>query len=135
METVLGVLILNSSAIWALLCQTEAVLSRALLLTFYKHFSGINDKFFSNFICMVNMAFSFRSQGILFFMQILGSDELLTGITNESSEKPGISRFYVVTLGLIFVVFCGSSLIIIGKKVATFRKGKIFVESFKKRFW
>ena len=134
METSLGILVLNSSAIWALLCQTEALLSLALLMTHYKYISGIDDKFFSIFICMLNISFSLGSQCILFFLRILGSDELLIGVTNPNNEEVGICNFYVLTIGVFFVVFCASSLIILRQKIITFRKGKIFVDSLPRNY-
>ena len=57
----LTVVIANSCIIWVLLCLTEALLTRAVMVTSYNYISGTNDVFFGNFIFMVNFGFSFGS--------------------------------------------------------------------------
>ena len=44
------VFIANSCTIWILLCLTEAIVVRAVLLTKFKYIIGINDNFFSIFM-------------------------------------------------------------------------------------
>ena len=67
------IVIANSCIIWVLLCSTEALLTRAIMLTSYKYVNGINDVFVSHFIFMVNFGFSFGSHcclgilGLYFF--------------------------------------------------------------------
>ena len=51
----------NACATWVLLCLTEALVIRAVMITSYKNFSGINDNFMSTFISLVNSGFSFGS--------------------------------------------------------------------------
>ena len=69
----LTVVIANSCIIWVLLCLTEALLTRAIMVTSYKYVSGTNDVFFGNFIFVVNFGFSFGSHcclgilGLYFF--------------------------------------------------------------------
>ena len=73
------VFIANSCTIWILLCLTEAIVVRAVLLTKFKYIIGINDNFFSIFMFMFNAGFTFGYQIGLFYLGSLGSDELLTG--------------------------------------------------------
>ena len=51
----------NACVTWVLLCLTEALVIRAVMITNYKNFSGINDNFVSTFISLVNSGFSFGS--------------------------------------------------------------------------
>ena len=64
----LTVLTANACIIWVLLCLTEALVIRAVMVTSYKHISGINDMFISHFIFMVNLGFSFGSHFGLFIL-------------------------------------------------------------------
>ena len=75
------VFISNSCVVWAILCIAETIAIRALLLMKFKYLSGINDYFFSKFIFMFNVGFTFGSHLGLFFLGSLGSDELLTGMS------------------------------------------------------
>ena len=96
-----NILILNSTLIWCLLCQSEAVLIRAILLSNYKYICCIDDKFFSSLLFMLNFGFSFGSHFGLFFLGSLGSDKLLTGVQRKMRPT---SLFYVFTIGAIFVI-------------------------------
>ena len=116
----------NSAIIWAILCQTEGFLTRALFVTNYKHISGINDKFFSNFLFLVNSGFSFGSHILLFFFGRLGDDELMIGVENPNSVP--LSIFYVITIGVTSIIFVGSLLIIAINKFLAFQKDKNLVK-------
>ena len=74
------VFISNSCVVWAVLCIAETITIRALLLMKFKYVGGINDYFFSKFIFMFNIGFTFGFHFGLFSMGSLGSDELLTGM-------------------------------------------------------
>ena len=116
----------NSAIIWAILCQTEGFLTRALFVTNYKCISGINDKFFSNFLFLVNSGFSFGSHILLFFFGCLGDDELMIGVENPNSVP--LSIFYVITIGVTSIIFVGSLLIIAVNKFLAFQKDKNLVK-------
>ena len=116
----------NSAIIWAILCQTEGFLTRALFVTNYKHISGINDKFFSNFLFLVNSGFSFGSHILLFFFGYLGNDELMVGVENPNTVP--LSNFYVITIGVSSIIFVGSLLIIAINKFLAFQKDKNLVK-------
>ena len=51
----------NACVSWVLLCLTEALVIRAIMITSYKNFSGVDDMFVSTFIFLVNLGFSFGS--------------------------------------------------------------------------
>ena len=116
----------NSAIIWAILCQTEGFLARALFVTNYKHISSINDKFFSNFLFIVNSGFSFGSHILLFFFGYLGDDELMIGVENPNTMP--LSNFYVITIGVTSIIFVGSLLIIVVNKFLAFQKDKNLVK-------
>ena len=59
----------NGCITWVLLCLTEALVVRAVMITSYKHVTGVNDKFMGTFIFLVNKGFSFGSH---FGLCILG---------------------------------------------------------------
>ena len=119
----------NSAIIWAILCQTEGFLTRALFVTNYKRISGINDKFFSSFLFFVNIGFSFGSHILLFFFRRLGSDELMIGVEKPKYEiQAPLSTFYVITIGVTSVIFVGSLLIIAVNKFLAFQKDKNLVK-------
>ena len=116
----------NSAIIWAILCQTEGILTRALFVTNYKHISSINDKFFSHFLFLVNSGFSFGSHILLFFFGYLGDDELMIGVDNPNDVP--LSIFYIITIGVTSIIFVGSLLIIAVNKFLAFQKGKNLVK-------
>ena len=90
-----------------------------MLVTNFKYFSGINDNFFSTFLFMINVGFTFGSHFGLFFLGSLGSDELLTGVLN--GKRP-LSIFYVITIGATSIVSVVASLIIAVKKMYAYCK-------------
>ena len=116
----------NSAIIWAILCQTEGFLTRALFVTNYKCISSINDKFFSNFFFFVNSGFSFGSHILLFFFGCLGDDELMIGVENPNNVPLNI--FYIITIGVTSIIFVGSLLIIAINKFLAFQKDKNLVK-------
>ena len=116
----------NSAIIWAILCQTEGFLTKALFVTSYKHINGINDKFFSNFLFLVNSGFSFGSHILLIFFGCLGDDGLMIGVENPNNVP--ISIFYFITIGVTSIIFVGSLLIIAVNKVLAFQKEKNLVK-------
>ena len=116
----------NSAIIWAILCQTEGILTRALFVTNYKRICSINDKFFSNFLFLVNIGFSFGSHILLFFFRCLGADELMIGVKKPSNAP--LSIFYIITIGGTSIVFGGSLLIIAVNKFLAFQKDKNLVK-------
>ena len=116
----------NSAIIWAILCQTEGILTRALFVTNHKLVSGINDKFFSNFLFLVNSGFSFGSHILLFFFGCLGDDELMIGVENPNDVP--LSIFYIITIAVTSKIFVGSLLIIAVNKFLAFRKDKNLVK-------
>ena len=116
----------NSAIIWAILCQTEVFLTRALFVTNFKGIIGINDKFFSNFFFLFNGGFSFGSHIFIFFFGCIGEDELMIGVENPINVP--ISTFYVITIGVASIIFVGSLLIIAVNKFLAFQKDKNLVE-------
>jgi hypothetical protein len=116
----------NSAIIWAILCQTEGFLTKALFVTSYKHINGINDKFFSNFLFLVNSGFSFGSHILLIFFGCLGDDGLMIGVENPNNLP--ISIFYFITIGVTSIIFFGSFLIIAVNKILAFQKEKNLVK-------
>ena len=116
----------NSAIIWVILCQTEGFLTKALFVTSYKHINGINDKFFSNFLFLVNIGFSFGSHILLIFFGCLSDDGLMTGVENPNNVP--ISIFYFITIGVSSIIFVGSLLIIAVNKVLAFQKDKNLVK-------
>ena len=126
---VLYVFIQNSSVVWAILCQTEAVLTRALFVMSYKYISGINDKLFSTFLFIANIGFSFGSHFCLFFFGFLRPDELLIGV-KETKTAPGVaplSIYYVIVIGISAIIFGGSLIFIAVHKLYGFQKDKNLV--------
>ena len=63
--------------------MNKVLLFRALLATKFKYISGINDNFFSTFLFMVNVGFTFGSHFGLFFLGSLGSEQRLIGVRKE----------------------------------------------------
>ena len=116
----------NSAIIWAILCQTEVFLTRALFVTNFKGIIGINDKFFSNFFFLFNGGFSFGSHIFIFFFGCIGEDELMIGVENPINVP--ISTFYVITIGVASIIFVGSLLIIAVNKFLAFQKDKNLVK-------
>ena len=107
------------------MCLTEALMIKALLLTNFKKFSGINDSFFSMFAGLINIGFSLGSHIALFILGSLGSDEILTG----RQEKPRqISLFYKVLIGTVTVISCFSLMAIGIKKFEAYQKDKKLVK-------
>ena len=122
---VMYVFIQNSSVVWAILCQTEGILTRALFLMKYKYISGINDKLFNTFLFIANIGFSFGSHFCLFFFGYLGPDELLVGV--EKTSRVPLSIYYVIVIGVSAIIFGGSLLIIIVHTLYGFQKDKNLV--------
>ena len=107
------------------MCLTEALMIKALLLTNFKKFSGINDSFFSMFAGLINIGFSLGSHIALFILGSLGSDEILTGL-----QKPRqISLFYKVLIGTVTVISCFSLMAIGIKKFEAYQKDKKLVKN------
>ena len=98
---------------------------KALLLTNFKQFSGINDSFFSMFASLINIGFSFGSHIALFFLGSLGSDDILTGIKGKPRQ---MSFYYEVTIGTLSAVSCFSLIAIGIKKFEAYRKDKKLVK-------
>ena len=115
----------NTCIVWNLLCLTEALMIKALLLTNFKQFSGINDSFFSMFAGLINLGFSLGSHIALFILGSLGSDEILTGLRGKPRQ---ISLFYKVTIGTLTAISCFSLMSIGIKKIQAYRKDKKLVK-------
>ena len=115
----------NTSVVWLLVCLTEALMIKALIITNFKQFSGINDSFFSRFACLINIGFSLGSHIALFFLGSLGSDEILTGIQGKPRQ---ISPFYELTIGALSTFSCLSLMAIGFKTFEAYRKDKKLVK-------
>ena len=98
---------------------------KALLLTNFKRFSGINDSFFSMFASFINIGFSLGSHIALFFLGILGSDDILTGIKGKPRQ---MSLYYEVTIGTLSAISCFSLIAICIKKFEAYQKDKKLVK-------
>ena len=98
---------------------------KALLLTNFKQFSGINDSFFSMFASLINIGFSLGSHIALFFLGSLGSDDILTGIKGKPRQ---MSFYYEVTIGTLSAISCFSLIAIGIKKFEAYRKDKKLVK-------
>ena len=107
------------------MCLTEALMIKALLLTNFKQFNGINDSFFSMFAGLINIGFSLGSHIALFTLGSLGSDEILTGLQGKPRQ---ISLFYKVLIGSITVISCFSLMAIGINKFEAYRKDKKLVK-------
>ena len=107
------------------MCLTESLMIKALLLTNFKQFSGINDSFFSMFAGLINLGFSLGSHIALFILGSLGSDEILTGLRGKPRQ---ISLFYKVTIGTLTAISCFSLMAIGIKKIQAYRKDKKLVK-------
>ena len=107
------------------MCLTEALMIKALLLTNFKRFSGINDSFFSMFAGLTNIGFSLGSHISLFILGSLGSDEILTGLRGKPRH---ISLFYKILIGTITAISCLSLVAILIKKIEAYRKDKKLVK-------
>ena len=107
------------------MCLTESLMIKALLLTNFKQFSGINDSFFSMFAGLINLGFSLVSHIALFILGSLGSDEILTGLRGKPRQ---ISLFYKVTIGTLTAISCFSLMAIGIKKIEACRKDKKLVK-------
>ena len=94
---------------------------KALLLTNFKRFSGINDGFFSRFTSLINIGFSLGSHIALFTLGSLGSDEILTGIQGRPRQ---ISPFYELTIGALSTFSCLSLAAIGIKTFEAYQKDK-----------
>ena len=106
------------------MCLTEALMIKALLLTNFKQFNGINDSFFSMFAGLINIGFSLGSHIALFILGSLGSDEILTGIVKSRQ----VSLFYKVMIGTMSVISFFSSMAIGIKKFEAYQKDKKLVK-------
>ena len=98
---------------------------KALLLTKFKQFSGINDSFFSMFASLINIGFSLGSHIALFFLGNLGSDDILTGIKGKPRQ---MSLYYEITIGTLSVVSCFSLIAIGIKRFKAYQKDKELVQ-------
>ena len=107
------------------MCLTEALMIKALLLTNFKKFNGIDDSFFSMFAGLINIGFSLGSHIALFILGSLGSDEILTGLRGKPRQ---ISLFYEVLIGIITVISCLSLTAIVIKKFEAYWKEKKLVK-------
>ena len=107
------------------MCLTEALMIKALLLTNFKQFIGINDSFFSIFAGLINIGFSLGSHIALFTLGSLGSDEILTGLQGKPRQ---ISLFYKVHIGTITAISCLSLMAILIKKIEAYWKDKKLVK-------
>ena len=115
----------NTCLVWSLMCLTEALMIRALLLTNFKQFNGINDDFFSIFAGLINIGSSLGSHIALFILGSLGSDEILTGLRGKPRQ---MSLFYKVTIGTLTAISCFSIMVIGIKKIEAYWKDKNLVE-------
>ena len=115
----------NTCLVWSLMCLTEALMIRALLLTNFKQFNGINDDFFSIFAGLINIGSSLGSHIALFTLGSLGSDEILTGIQGKPRQ---ISPFYELTIGALSTFSCLSLMAIGFKTFEAYRKDKKLVK-------
>ena len=115
----------NTCLVWSLMCLTEALMIRALLLTNFKQFNGINDSFFSMFAGLINIGFSLGSHIALFILGSLGSDEILTGLRGKPRQ---MSLFYNVTMGTLTTISCFSIMVIGIKKIEAYQKDKKLVK-------
>jgi len=120
-----AVLIGNTCLVWNLMCLTEALMIKALLLTNFKQFIGINDSFFSIFAGLINIGFSLGSHIALFILGSLGSDEILTGVQGKPRQ---ICLFYEVIIGTIITISFFSLMVIGIKKFEAYRKDKKLVK-------
>ena len=107
-----------------MMCVTEALMMKALLVKNFKKFSGINDSFFSMFAGLINIGFSLGSHIALFFLGSLGCDEILTG----RAKPRQISLFYKVMIGTITAFSCFSLMAIGIKKFEAYQKDKKLVK-------
>ena len=121
----------NTCTIWALICLTQALLMRALLVTNYKYVGSINDTFVSNYIFMVNFGITCISHIGLFLLGSLGSDDLLTGIMRK--DRLPVSLFYLITIGVLSATSCVSIIVIAVKKFVTYRKDSQLVNECRAR--
>ena len=115
----------NTCIVWLLMCLTEALMIKALLLTNFKCFSGISDSFFSMFASLMNIGFSLGSHIALFTLGSLGSDEILTGIQGKPRQ---ISPFYELTVGALSAFSCLSLMAIGFKTFEAYQKDKKLVK-------
>ena len=115
----------NTSVVWLLVCLTEALMIKALIITNFKQFSGINDSFFSRFACLINIGFSLGSHIALFFLGNLGSDDILTGIKGKPRQ---MSLYYEITIGTLSVVSCFSLIAIGIKRFKAYQKDKELIQ-------
>ena len=124
----LVILIDISCTIWIMLSLTEALVTRAVAVTSYKHAYNIDDKFLSNFIFMFNIGFSMGSNIGLSLLGTcgLGSDELLSGIQKKTRPT---SIFYQIIFGASFVISIVSAFITAAKKYAAYKKDKNLVKN------
>ena len=87
-----AIVIGNGCITWVLLCLTEALVVRAVMITSYKHVTGVDDKFMGTFIFLVNKGFSFGSHiGLCIlglFNHIFCCFFLLVQIACRTSIKP-----------------------------------------------
>ena len=113
-----------------MLCLTEALVTRAVSIKSFKHVYSINDKFFNNFIFLVNIGFSFVSNLTLYSLGNHGlgtSDELLTGRIQK--DVGTTSFFYEITFGINFVICCVSSITIAIQKYIAYKNDKDLVKN------
>ena len=107
------------------MCLTEALMIKALLLTNFKKFNGIDDSFFSMFAGLINIGFSLGSHIALFILGSLGSDEILTGLRGKPRQ---MSLFYKVTIGTLTAISCFSIMAIGIKKIEAYQKDKKLIK-------
>ena len=103
-----------------MLCLTEAIAIKAVMVPSKKHVISIDDKFASRFIFIVNFGFTFGSHMGLYVLGSLGYDELLTG--RVKSKETTVSLFYLIISGIVCFIVCFSTLSITFKKFAACQK-------------
>ena len=124
----LVVLVTASCSGWFMLSLAGALVTRATFMTNSRHAYKIDDKFFSNFIFMVNIGFSVGSNFGLYLLGTcgFGGDQMLSGIKKKTRPN---SIFYQVIIGAGIVISIISSLAIIWKKYIEYKKDKNLVKN------
>ena len=98
------------------------------MLTNFKRVSDINDVFFSKFAFMTNFGFTFGSHCGLYLLGSLSKDELLTGVV-KLTRYVNVSIYYLIVIGLVFILSCLSTMIIGLKKFIAYKKEQEVITS------
>ena len=115
------ILVGKVTSIWAILCITEAIASKAAMATKFKYMGGINDDFFGHFLFAANLGFAIGSAFGMYHLCSLQLDIMI--FSGEGIETEVLVQvFSPVFASITFLVIGISGIVVVLKKNVEKRK-------------